>query len=125
MLEGGTNWTNVYCQLAELHLSDPLFHAENFGKVPVALIYDLLENHHKTLKMQVNANSISTAKLGTVVISALGGKQAKAKLDDFLPYPREDKEDTLSEKTKDAVKWALKTQHLPPQVVALLGSELA
>lgn len=115
----------MYCQLAELQLSDPLFHAENFNRVPVSLIYDLLENHHKTVRLQVNAYSVSTAKLGATVVSALGGKQAKVKLDDFLPYPREDSNDRLSDSTRDAITWALKTQHLPAQVVAMLGSELA
>lgn len=115
----------MYCQLAELKLSDPLFHAENFARAPVRLIYDLLENHQKTIKAQTNAYSASTAKLGTVVVAALGGKQSKVKLDDFLPYPREDSADRLADTTRDAVTWALKTQQLPSQVVAMLGSELA
>ena len=124
-MAASTDWTNVYCQLAELQLSDPLFHAVNFGRVPVRLIYDILENHHKTLKLQTNASSISTAKLGTVIISALGGKQAKAKLDDFLPYPREENANSLRDSTREAITWTLKTQQLPAQVVAMLGSELA
>ena len=92
--------------------------------MPVNLIYDLLSNYHKTLRLQTNAASVATAKLGTVVISALGGKQAKAKLDDFLPYPREGDSKGLRDTTREAITWALKTQHLPAQVVAMLGSEL-
>ena len=42
-----------------------------------------LENHDIT---KYNISSIATAKLGTVVVGALGGKKAKVSADDFLQF---------------------------------------
>jgi len=75
--------------------------------------------------MRTNANSVATAKMGSMVASALGGKGVQVKVADFLPYEIEDNEEGLSESTKAALRWALKTQKLPVIVVAMLGSELS
>ena len=115
----------MYCQLAALNLPDPIFHAENFARLPVRLISDVLESNAKITKMRMNANSVSTAKLGVMVASALGGKSNKAKITDFLPYELEDDESVITESTREALKWALREQKLPAAIVAMLGSELA
>lgn len=114
----------VYCQLAALKLADPIFHASNFNKLPIKLIWDILDHNSKTVQSRVNANSIATAKLGMVVVSALGGKGAKAKVADFLPYENKQSGNTGGA-TIEAIKWALKTRKLPPEVVAMVGAELS
>ena len=124
-MQSATDWTFLYCQLAALNLSDPIFNASNFARLPVRLITDVLENNAKVSRMRVNANSIATAKMGAMVASALGSKGAQVKVSDFLPYEIEDKEDGPTESTRQALKWALRTQKLPAVIVAMLGSELS
>lgn len=75
-------------------------------------------------KEDANANSIATAKLGSLVYSALGSKGAKAKLDDFLPYEISKVDNGLKESTIAAMKWALKHQKMPPAIIGLIGAEL-
>lgn len=125
MLNTATDWPFLYCQLAALNLPDPIFHASNFARLPVRLITDVLENGAKTARMRINANSVATAKMGAMVASALGGKGVKVKVNDFLPYEMDSKEVSVSEATKEVLKWAVKTQKLPAAIVAMVGSELS
>ena len=89
------------------------------------LITDVLDSGAKTARMRINANSVATAKMGAMVASALGGKTVKVKVGDFLPYEMDNKEDSVSEATKEVLRWAVKTQRLPAAIVAMLGSELS
>jgi hypothetical protein len=123
-LSRATDWTFLYCQLTALNLPDPIFHASNFARLPVRLITDVLDNHSKISRMRANANSLATAKMGAMVASALGSKGNQVKVTDFLPYEMEKDTGSVSEETKEVLKWALKFQKLPPAIVAMLGSEL-
>jgi hypothetical protein len=120
-----TDWTDIYCRIAALGLSDPLFHASNFKRVPIRLIVALLNYQVKDKKQTINAQSISTAKLGMVVIGALAGKKAKTSIADFLPFESEADPSDMQQSTVDALKWALKNEKLPPVIVGLIGVELA
>jgi len=115
----------VYCQLASLQLSDPLFQVNNFARLPVKLIADVLEKGYKAMQSRTNAASISTAKLAMVVMGALGSKGGKVKLDQFLPYEFDDGTSTLKASTKDALEWALKNERLPAAIVGMIGAELS
>lgn len=115
----------MYCQLAALGLSDPIFHADNFARLPVRLISDTLEINTKISKTKANVNSIATAKMGAMVACALGGKTVKVKASDFLPYELEEKDQIVTDETREALKWALKSQRLPGVIVAMIGTELA
>lgn len=119
-----TNWTDIYCRIASLGLSDPLFHASNFKRAPTRLIVALLNYQTKDKKQTINAQSISTAKLGMVVIGALAGKKANASIGDFLPFESEADPTGLRESTVEALKWVLKNEKLPPVIVGLIGVAL-
>jgi hypothetical protein len=106
-----------------LSIADPIFHAERFGKVPMALLRTMLEQASNEQQQLINAQSISTAKLAVTVVGALGGKTAKASVDDFLPFERP-KTTGISSETKEAMQWALKNLRLPPVIVGLIGAEL-
>ena len=73
-----------------------------------------------------NINSIATAKLGTVVVGALGGKKAKVSVDDFLPFDtkRIKKESGISDETIGVLQKLLRTRKMDGRVVALLAEEL-
>ena len=119
-----TDWTDIYCRIASLGLSDPLFHASSFRRVPIRLIVALLNFQTKEKKQTINAQSISTAKLGLVVIGALAGKKANASLADFLPFESAADPTGLQESTIEALKWVLKNEKLPPVIVGLIGVAL-
>lgn len=124
MLDKGVDWSHVYCQLVALQLADPLFHASNFARLPVLLIWDILEHCSKSERVKTNATSMATAKLGTVVVSALNSKGAKVKVSDFLPYELEKGDEGVSQETKEAMQWALKNEKLPSIIAGMVGSEL-
>lgn len=108
-----------------MQLTDPLFQASNFARLPVKLIADVLEKSYRTLHARTNAASVSTAKLAMVVMGALGGKTNRAKLDHFLPYELDDGTSTLKPSTKEALEWALKHEKLPSAIVGMIGAELS
>lgn len=72
----------------------------------------------------MNAQSISTAKLGGLVFSALTSKGKKIDLEDFLPYEIKKGSNDLQAETTEAIKWALKNEKMPPVIIGLIGAEL-
>ena len=82
-----------------------------------------LEKHDIT---KYNIHSISTAKLGTVVVGALGGKKAKVSIDDFLPFDtkRIKKESGISDESVGVLQRLLRTRKMDGRVIALLAEEL-
>lgn len=115
----------MYFKVLSFGINDPIFHAKNFGKIPVAILHGALERLSKYENQTINAYSISTAKLGCLVYGALGGKTNKISIADFLPFemPRAEKE--LKPSTIAAMKWALKHEKLPPAIIGMIGAELA
>jgi len=123
-LARSTDWTSLYCRVVALGLSDPRFHADNFGKLPVVFLMDVVEQCEQMKQQLINAESVSTAKLGMLILGALGGKQAKGKLEDFLPFERPVSDDRLSKATQKALRWALAHKKMPSPVIAMIGAEL-
>lgn len=123
-LDNATDWTEVFCQLTSLQLSDPLFHASNFSRLPVKLLADVLRHYYETMQRRTNASSVATAKLAAMVCSALGGKGNKVKLDQFLPFELDNGTESIKQSTKEALQWALKNEKMPPVIVGMIGAEL-
>jgi hypothetical protein len=73
-----------------------------------------------------NINSLATAKLGAVVVSALGGKKAKVHPQDFLPFdPKDIKTNSgPTEETVTTIGKLLKEGKLPTRVIGLLSDEI-
>ena len=82
-----------------------------------------LENHDIT---KYNISSIATAKLGTVVVGALGGKKAKVSADDFLPFDtrRLKKQNGMTDESLGILQRLMRTRRLDGRVIALLADEL-
>ena len=82
-----------------------------------------LEQHDIT---QYNINSISTAKLGTVVVGALGGKKARVSADDFLPFDTRKlkKQAGISDESLVILQRLMKTRRLDGRVISLFANEL-
>ena len=73
-----------------------------------------------------NIQSISTAKLGTVVVGALAGKKARTNAEDFLPFDtRKIKKDNgITDASLGVLKRLLKTTKLDGRVIGMLADEI-
>ena len=82
-----------------------------------------LEKHDIT---KYNIHSISTAKLGTVVVGALGGKKARVSVDDFLPFDTKKikKENGLSDVSLAVLQRLMRSRKMDGRVIGLLAEEL-
>lgn len=119
-----TDWMEAYACCIGFGITDPVFNLGNFHRLPVLFLKAILEEVAESRRQNINAKSIATAKLSSIVISALGGKSAKHKLDDFLPYEMPKTNKDLKISTKEAITWALKHEKLPVAIVGLIGAEL-
>lgn len=75
---------------------------------------------------EYNIHSVSTSKLGAVVVSALGGKKSKASPEDFLPFDtRKLKKDSgITIDTVKVLQRLMRTQKLDGRLIGLLADEL-
>ena len=126
MLKSLTRWDDLYFRLSASDLKDERWTAANFGRQrvkDVAAALKWLERHDTN---KYNIQSISTAKLGTVVVGALAGKKAKAVPDDFLPFDtrRLKKETGLTDESMEVLQRLMKTRRMNGRVIALLADEL-
>ena len=75
---------------------------------------------------KANVSSISTAKLGCVVVQGLAGKKASVTANDFLPYDnRKVKRDTgISDESMRVLKQLMRTRKLDPRLFSTLANEI-
>jgi hypothetical protein len=73
-LKSLTKWDEIYFRLNASDFKDRRWDASNFGKQRVKDVVIALKWLEKYDITKYNINSISTAKLGTVVVGALGEK---------------------------------------------------
>ena len=104
----------------------PRWDHAHFGKQKVSDVVaaiKFLEKHDIT---KYNVQSITTAKLGTVVVQGLAGKKASVTADDFLPFDtRKIKKDTgVSEKSLQVLKRLMKSTRLDARLISTLASEI-
>jgi hypothetical protein len=73
-----------------------------------------------------NIESISTAKLGAVVVGALGGKKARTSPEDFLPFDtrRLKKENGPTDESLSVLKRLLKTTRIDGRLLGMLAEEI-
>ena len=98
----------------------------NFGKQRVQDVVTALKWLEKHDITKYNIHSISTAKLGTVVVGALGGKKARVSVDDFLPFDTKKikKENGLSDESLTVLQRLMRSRKMDGRVIALLVDEL-
>ena len=116
----------MYFRISASDLGDPRWDHAQFGKQKVSDVVaaiKFLEKHDIT---KYNVQSITTAKLGTVVVQGLAGKKASVTADDFLPFDtRKIKKDTgVSEKSLQVLKRLMKSTRLDARLVSTLASEI-
>jgi hypothetical protein len=116
----------LYFRISASDLRDPRWDHAQFGKQKVSDVVaaiKFLEKHDIT---KYNIQSITTAKLGTVVVQGLAGKKASVTADDFLPFDtRKIKKDTgVSEKSLQVLKRLMKSTRLDARLISTLASEI-
>lgn len=116
----------MYLRLSASDLKDERWNASNFGLQRVKDVSAALEWLEKHDSFKYNVTSIATAKLGTVVVGALGGKKAKATPDDFLPFDtRKIKKETgVTDESIATLRKLMRTVRMDGRVVAMLADEL-
>lgn len=107
-------------------MQDPRWHADNFAIQKVDDVSAALKFLEKQDTYRANVSSIATAKLGTVVVGALGGKKSNISVDDFLPFDtRKLKKDTgVTDQSMRVLRRLMRTRKLDPRLVATLASEI-
>ena len=121
-----TKWDEIYFRLSASDLKDGRWESVNFGKQRVKDVVTALKWLEKYDIAKYNINSISTAKLGTVVVGALAGKKARTSIDDFLPFDtkRIKKENGLSDESLKVLQRLMRSRRMDGRVIALLADEL-
>lgn len=116
----------MYLRLSASDLKDERWSANNFGMQRVKDVSAALDWLEKYDSFKYNVTSIATAKLGTVVVGALGGKKAKATPDDFLPFDtRKIKKETgVTDESIATLQKLMRTVRMDGRVVAMLADEL-
>ena len=126
MLASLTKWDDIYHRLCASDFNDGRWEAHSFGMQKVDDVkkaLQWLENHDL---QKYNISSISTAKLATLVLGALGGKNTKANVNDYLPFDtrRIKKDRGVSSGSLAVLRQLMKTRRMNGRVIALLADEL-
>jgi hypothetical protein len=126
VLKNLTPWNDLYFRLSGSDLKDERWNAANFGQQrikDVRAAVNWLEKHDLS---KYNIQSVSTAKLGTVVVGALGGKKSKITVDDFLPFDTRKikKSNGVTDESIAVLQRLMKTIKIDGRVVAMLAEEL-
>lgn len=126
MLASLTPWNELYFRLSSSAFHDSRWDAENFGMQRLADIKKAIAFLEKRDIHDYNVRSVSIAKLGTVVVGALGGKKAKASVDDFLPFDTRKikKESGITDATLEVFKKLMKVKRLDGRLIAVMAEDL-
>ena len=121
-----TKWDEIYFRLNASDLKDRRWDGSSFGRQRVQDVITALKWLEKHDITKYNIHSISTAKLGTVVVGALGGKKARVSVDDFLPFDTKKikKENGLSDESLAVLQRLMRSRKMDGRVIALLVDEL-
>lgn len=121
-----TKWDEIYFRLNASDLKDGRWDGSSFGKQRVKDVITALKWLEKHDITKYNIHSISTAKLGTVVVGALGGKKARVSVDDFLPFDTKKikKENGLSDESLAVLQRLMRSRRMDGRVIGLLADEL-
>ena len=121
-----TKWDEIYFRLNASDLKDRRWDGSSFGKQRVKDVIAALKWLEKHDITKYNIHSISTAKLGTVVVGALGGKKARVSVDDFLPFDTKKikKENGLSDESLAVLQRLMRSRKMDGRVIGLLADEL-
>lgn len=116
----------MYFRINAAGLNDPRWNADHFSVQRVDAVFAVLKFLEKHDIARYNAASLATAKLGSVVVSALAGKKSRVTPDDFLPFDTRkiNKESGVTTESIGVLCHLMKTRRLDDRLVAMLVDEL-
>jgi hypothetical protein len=112
------------------NLGDPKYHAANFGRLPLSHLARTLDFVERRTQVDTNLASLTTARLASVVVSAVAGRNARqVKASDFLPFDpmqtdKDEQRSALSEEGRKTLKKLIKTKQLPVMLFGLVMDDL-
>jgi hypothetical protein len=125
-LSSDSPWDKVYFRLSSSAFRDDRWNHRNFARQRARDALSALKWLEQRDMAEHNAQSISTAKLCMVVMGALGGKNTKATVDDFLPFDtRKIKKDNgITSESLQVLRRLMKTHKLDGRLLAVLADDL-
>lgn len=121
-----TRWDDLYFRINASDLSDPRWHHDQFGKQRVRDVLAAIKFLERHDMHHYNVASVSTAKLGTVVVGALAGKKTTVTADDFLPFDTRKikKDSSVSQESLNILRRLMKTRKLDTRLIGTLANEI-
>jgi hypothetical protein len=112
--------------LSSSEFKDDRWSESKFGLQQVKDVIKALKWIEKQDITRYNIQSISTAKLGTVVVGALAGKKARTSAEDFLPFDtrKTKKESGITEESLWVLKDLMKTRKMDGKIIGMLAEEI-
>lgn len=116
----------MYFRLSSSDYKDDRWNAANFGKQKVADVKAALKYLEKHDVTKYNIQSIAVAKLGAMAAMMMGGKKAKAKPDDFLPFDTKSikKNTGVTDESLTVLAKLMKEKMMDGRLIALLVDEI-
>jgi len=121
-----TQWDEIYFRLNAAGFQDRRWDSDNFGKQAVKDITAALKWVEKSDISRYNIESISTAKLATVVVGALAGKKSKVTPEDFLPFDTRKlkRKNGLTDESIRVLQGMMRSRRLDGRLLGLLADEI-
>tara|TARA_B100000085_G_scaffold64292_1_gene57104 strand:- start:3277 stop:3603 length:327 start_codon:yes stop_codon:yes gene_type:complete len=98
---------------------------EEFARMPLKLIYELIRLGSEQQKRKANINSISTARLAGIVIGIAKSfskeKSSDVNIDQLLPFPLNEDANLFIGETREIFKGLIAKRKLPVSVIASLS----
>jgi len=102
---------------------------EQFVRMPLKLIYELIRFGAEQTKRSANINSVSTARLAGIIVSIAksfgGDKSGEIPIDMLLPFPLNEDANTFIMETREIFKNLIKQRKLPVSVIASLSKVIS
>lgn len=116
----------MYFRLVASDYKDERWSSSNFGLQRTKDVVKALKWIERKDISQHNIDSIATAKLGAVVVGALGGKKARVSPADFLPFDTRklQKETGITDESARVLRQLLKTRKMDGRVIGMLADEI-
>ena len=116
----------MYFRINSSDLKDPRWAERSFGKQRCRDVHAAIQFLEKHETQKYNLHSLATAKLGCVVVSAVGGKKAQVSPGDFLPFdPSKQKDQSgVTPESLAILKYLMKSRALDPRLISTLASEI-
>ena len=125
-LKNLTNWDEIYFRLAASDFNDPRWHADQLGRQPLSDVKKALKYLDRHDIAKYNVQSVAVAKLGTMAAGMMGGRKAKVKPDDFLPFDTKalKRDSGVTDESLIVLQRLMKTRKMDGRVIALLADDL-